>query len=305
MVHLLARIAENEEVKHFLRFHKGLREKVKRKEELASASASSSVAPSDADRRTGTSSAANPSTPASLRPLSCLFSQQNTALGSLVLSETPLNEMSSKVSSRHSTRSSKDERRRSKGKSFYKSEWKFLSFDYAMIDWSQEEPVIPISSMSITAQENALIEDLLHVLVGVEGSYIRIMPTAENAKKNMMVIDDDADILLKTLAKRIVSLCPLYSAAIHFIDENDNGLVNQALAAAMRGVIKDYFTLIAQLESQFRRNELTLQKMWYYLQPFFTNLEILKYFSQTINHVSNYSFLQSASCCLPFVIFSG
>ena len=35
MVHLLARIAENEEVKHFLRFHKGLKEKQRKRDEAA------------------------------------------------------------------------------------------------------------------------------------------------------------------------------------------------------------------------------------------------------------------------------
>ncbi|KAI1285362.1 Gamma-tubulin complex component 2 [Halotydeus destructor] len=181
-----------------------------------------------------------------------------------------------------------DKKPKGRHRSFYKTEWKFLSFDYSTINWDSEEKPIPISDMSITAQENALIEDLLHVLVGVEGLYIRIHPNPEGGKRNVMLVDDEADKLLKTMAKKITALCPLYSNVIFFIDEKDHGLVNQALAAAMRGVIKDYFTLIAQLEAQYRRNDLTIQKMWYYLQPFFTNMEILKYFSSKI-HTTNSS----------------
>lgn len=181
----------------------------------------------------------------------------------------------------------KDKQKRTRhSRSFFKTEWKFLSFDYTTIDWSKEDPVVALSSLNITAQENALIEDLLHVLVGIEGIYIRIHPNPDGGKKNLMIVDQGADKLLRTLATRITTLCPLYSNVIFFIDEKDVGLVNQALAASMRSVIKDYFTLVAQLESQYRRNDLTIQKMWYYLQPFFANLEILKYFSSTIHAVS-------------------
>lgn len=81
---------------------------------------------------------------------------------------------------------------------------------------------------------------------------------------------------------RITTLCPSYSTIIHFIDEQDHGLVNQALGAAMRDLIKDYFTLIAQLEAQHRRGDLSLQKMWYYLQPCFTNMDILKFAANRI-----------------------
>lgn len=167
---------------------------------------------------------------------------------------------------------------------FDKRDWSFLSFDYKTIDWSREEPPKPLSSMSIYEQESALVQDLLHVLVGIEGKYIRLQPTPDSSKKNILVVDDQADKLLKTLACKIIAICPMYSSVVHFADENDHGLVNQALAAAMRGVIKDYFTLVAQLESQFRKRCLTMQKMWYYIQPHFVQLEILKHFSSCINN---------------------
>jgi hypothetical protein len=45
------------------------------------------------------------------------------------------------------------------------------------------------------------------------------------------------------------------------------GLVCQALAGAMRGVLQDWELMVAQLEHQQRAGRLTLQALWYYVQP--------------------------------------
>ena len=46
-----------------------------------------------------------------------------------------------------------------------------------------------------------------------------------------------------------------------------SGCVNQALAQALGDVLKDYYVFVAQLETQHRLGELTLNKMWSYIQP--------------------------------------
>lgn len=107
----------------------------------------------------------------------------------------------------------------------------------------------------------------------------------EKPNKHDIIVDKTGDSLLYTLAVRITALCPYYSRIINFIDEIDYGLVNQALVAAMRAQIKDYFTLISQLETQHKKGELSLQKMWYYLQPCFSNLGILKDMASNISKV--------------------
>ena len=114
----------------------------------------------------------------------------------------------------------------------------------------------------------------------------------DKPNKHDISVDKSGDQLLYTLAVRITALCPYYSQIIHFIDTVDYGLVNQSLVAAMRAQIKDYFTLISQLETQHRKGDLTLQKMWYFLQPSFTNLGILKDISSKILKVSIYLLIQ-------------
>nr|KAG5706873.1 hypothetical protein BaRGS_004208 [Batillaria attramentaria] len=71
------------------------------------------------------------------------------------------------------------------------------------------------------------------------------------------------------------------------------GLVNHALSAAMRSLIKDYMVLVAQLEHQYRVGQLSLQKMWFYLQPTIRTLEILAAIANSVNRV-----VQFSACCM-------
>jgi hypothetical protein len=137
---------------------------------------------------------------------------------------------------------------------------------------------------------------------GVEGKYIRLQPLKDKPNKHDIIVDKSGDELLYTLAARITALCPYFSQIIHFIDTIDNGLVNQSLVAAMRAQIKDFFTLISQLETQHRKSDLTLQKMWYYLQPSFTHLAILKDIASKVSKVCIFKiifdyFLKNAFIC--------
>lgn len=110
----------------------------------------------------------------------------------------------------------------------------------------------------------------------MDGQYIRMTPLPDNPRKFNLSIDDSGDKLLYTLANRIQRLCPMYSSIIHFVEDTNHGLVNQALGGFMREQLKDFITLLAQLETQNRRGQLTLQRMWYFLQTCFQHMDILK-----------------------------
>lgn len=67
-------------------------------------------------------------------------------------------------------------------------------------------------------------------------------------------------------------------AFYRFVEEKSSfeyGQVNHALAAAMRTLIKEYMILITQLEHLQRQGLLSLQKLWFYIQPTMRTLEIL------------------------------
>ena len=50
------------------------------------------------------------------------------------------------------------------------------------------------------------------------------------------------------------------------------GLVNQALASAVRSLLKEHLILAAQLEHQLTSGNLTMQKLWFYVQPCLTGM---------------------------------
>lgn len=63
-----------------------------------------------------------------------------------------------------------------------------------------------------------------------------------------------------------------------FIEEKSSfeyGQVNHALAAAMRTLVKEHLILVTQLEQLQRQGLLSLQKLWFYIQPAVRSMDIL------------------------------
>ncbi|PVH71218.1 hypothetical protein DL98DRAFT_111314 [Cadophora sp. DSE1049] len=117
--------------------------------------------------------------------------------------------------------------------------------------------------LSLEAQEAAIIEDLLMVLMGLEGQYIHFAktynPSAEKDRLSGPVfrILPGLDPSLRDLTTGILEMATHHSALEAFIDVQgcaELGVVNHALSAAMRKLIFDYLVLIAQLETQFLSN---------------------------------------------------
>ncbi|CCM01248.1 uncharacterized protein FIBRA_03297 [Fibroporia radiculosa] len=141
-----------------------------------------------------------------------------------------------------------------------------------------------LDGVPVDIQEALLLEDLLFVLMGIEGTYITYHP-------NYSPEDDDPlqgvrfsvspllDPSLRDLVERILPLATYYTAITSFIELRshvDFGLVNHALCAAMRDMLKDYQTLLAQLEHAFSTSpQFTLQKLWFYVHPTLHTLSLL------------------------------
>lgn len=79
--------------------------------------------------------------------------------------------------------------------------------------------------------------------------------------------------------ERILPLATYYTAVTAFIEQRshlDFGLVNHALCAAMRDMLKDYQVLLSQLEHAFATSpQFTLQKLWFYAHPTLHTLSLL------------------------------
>ncbi|KAI9774611.1 MAG: hypothetical protein M1840_002860 [Geoglossum simile] len=121
----------------------------------------------------------------------------------------------------------------------------------------------PLIQFSVEVQEAAILEDLLFVFMGYEGQYIRFVdsynPTIE---KNRLTgagfrILPGLDPSLRDLTSSMLKMATHYGAVEAFVEvqsREEFGAVNHALCAAVRKLLKDYLTLIAQLEHQFLTN---------------------------------------------------
>ncbi|KAG8517503.1 Gamma-tubulin complex component 2 [Galemys pyrenaicus] len=136
---------------------------------------------------------------------------------------------------------------------------------------------VPIGSLSLAAQESALVEDLLYVLVGVDGRYVTAQPLTGRQGRTFLV-DPNLDLSIKELVSRILPVAASYSTVTRFTEEKSSfeyGQVNHALAAAMRTLLKEYLILVTQLEQLQRQGLLSLQKLWFYVQPAMRTMDIL------------------------------
>ncbi|KAF8792059.1 gamma-tubulin complex component 2-like isoform X2 [Argiope bruennichi] len=142
----------------------------------------------------------------------------------------------------------------------------------------------PIGALPPNVQESRLIDDILFCLVGIDGDYVYSKKV--DGDKRIFLVDESANIALKLLVQNMMPMFSHYSTIINFIEKNihyEQGLVNHALAAAMRIFLKDYFVLVSQLENQHIQRNLTLQKMWFYLQPSLATMETIADIASILN----------------------
>ncbi|KAJ3208252.1 Gamma-tubulin complex component 2 [Dinochytrium kinnereticum] len=141
----------------------------------------------------------------------------------------------------------------------------------------------PLGKFTLAQQEALIMEDLLFVLLGIDGKYIKqINPpkTEEDGyKAPEYIIEKTLDHSLADLTRRIVASAAHYIQVSHFIETHSRfeaGRVAHALVAAMRGVIKDYLVLVAQLEHQVHfAPSFGIHKLWFHLSPSLHVLEAL------------------------------
>ena len=139
----------------------------------------------------------------------------------------------------------------------------------AKVRWLEQRPS-PLRSYPAALQENFLIEDLLSAMLGIGGRYLR----ASSSNDSLFALDQDlsrdADPSVCYLAARILPIAGHYVRVSTFVETRSQyqyGLSVHALCAAMRSLVSEHTILVAQLEHQFRLGQLSLQKLFFYVQP--------------------------------------
>ncbi|EEY58484.1 gamma-tubulin complex component, putative [Phytophthora infestans T30-4] len=148
----------------------------------------------------------------------------------------------------------------------------------------------PLSTYPPSAQESIIVDDLLYVLLGVEGRYIKLAVTetrgvdaARSTRSFKFGLNQPGmDPSLLTLASRCLSLGEFYLKLTLYIEQfsrYEYGQVSHAFCAALKTLVKEYKIMVGQLEHLARKTDgaasFTIQKLWYYVQPSLRTLEML------------------------------
>uniref|UniRef100_A0A1A7YDN6 Gamma-tubulin complex component n=1 Tax=Iconisemion striatum TaxID=60296 RepID=A0A1A7YDN6_9TELE len=139
------------------------------------------------------------------------------------------------------------------------------------------DPAVAVGTLPLSTQEQFVVEDLLFALIGVDGRDITAQPVLGRQNRSF-IVDATLDMSVKELVNRILPVASYYSTITRFIEEKSSfeyGQVNHALTAAMRTLMKEYLILVTQLEHLQRQGLLSLQKLWFYVQPTMRTMEIL------------------------------
>ncbi|KAF3853960.1 hypothetical protein F7725_014648 [Dissostichus mawsoni] len=118
---------------------------------------------------------------------------------------------------------------------------------------------------------------------GWAGHHSSACPGEQNRS---FIVDSTLDMSIKELVNRILPVASYYSTITRFIEEKSSfeyGQVNHALTAAMRTLMKEYLILVTQLEHLQRQGLLSLQKLWFYIQPTMRTMEILASIASSVD----------------------
>jgi gamma-tubulin complex component 2 len=143
-----------------------------------------------------------------------------------------------------------------------------------------------VNKLPMSQQENMIIEDLLNCMVGIEGKFIKTPSLIDEHAERTFHINRSLDQAMRELAIRIVPVCANYSLIMRFVQEKSHfkwGLVNHALVSAIREILKNHHISVCQFEALHRSGNLSLQKLWYYVNPIMGFMDILALIIRIIN----------------------
>lgn len=161
--------------------------------------------------------------------------------------------------------------------------FKFLSLSAS----APSDSLPPLNTFSLSIQQHILVRELLCVLSGIEGQYIRIKAPntinpvmfkniasasiSRSMKELQFVIDVDSTD--RSLANQVIQLLPICNIAIQIREftklhsRYDFGMISHAIVSTIKVIVREFDVLVAQLECLHIREKLTIQKLFYLLQP--------------------------------------
>lgn len=159
----------------------------------------------------------------------------------------------------------------------------------------EEEPK-PLGEFNVEIQEMLLIEDLLNTMNSIDGVYIKRVNVENEYDDSTRYVyrvepyldQTTCDFSLLYLIGKILPICNNHDRVLEFVHTHSHfeyGQVSQALCGAINVLMKEYLTLIfSQLDQEFIKGDLTLQKTWFYVQQ---SLRIMENLNKLVIEATN------------------
>lgn len=136
---------------------------------------------------------------------------------------------------------------------------------------------LPTTSLGVPKelQIYSTIHELIFNLLGISGDNVTITTSGYSISNSCTY-----DTATKEILGKILPLGSYYSRLGHFASSLDTkSFTLRSIKSALRWILRDYEDLIVSLEQQFRSDDLTIQKIFYYIQ---SPLEIFHHLCKNI-----------------------
>ena len=153
-----------------------------------------------------------------------------------------------------------------------------------------------LGKLPLLAQEKLLMEDLLYAMISVEGNYIKRRTSDLLYAVEPYLDSPTCDESLLHLVNNMLPLCEQHDKVCVFVNIHSNfeyGLVSHALCEAIGMLLKEYRLKITQIDAELEKGDLTLQKLWYFIQPCMRTMECLSKFVEEAENLKGGALLNS------------
>ncbi len=152
-----------------------------------------------------------------------------------------------------------------------------------IIDKSKEK----LSSLNSTEQDEILVNDLLLVMLGLEGKYIKRVVNTTSYKDFKVEFEVEpyldnptCDPPLLSLTNLILPMGYYYSSITYFLNmgsKPETGLVVKGFCDGLKKILREYILFVNQLEEHKNNpnSNINLQQLWWVCQPSIKLLECL------------------------------
>ncbi|XP_002022831.2 gamma-tubulin complex component 2 homolog isoform X1 [Drosophila persimilis] len=147
-----------------------------------------------------------------------------------------------------------------------------MLWDYCKVDGNKT--VQPeLGALPLESQQRVLLKELIHCLCGTRGNFIVPLPPDANSTgiakyETYFTIHAHLDKSLTELLQDILPLASYFIGIQKMMAATDgHGQVVNSLNAALQDLTNDFYVLVVQAEQELQQQQLTVQKLLYYLQP--------------------------------------